>query len=42
MVNGRGGQLGPDLSRIGSARPRAGLLNKLRGTSDVIRPDTSR
>jgi putative heme-binding domain-containing protein len=38
MVDGRGGQLGPDLSRIGSARPRAGMLAKLRGTSDVIRP----
>ena len=38
MVNGRGGQLGPDLSRIGSGRPRAGLLSKLRGTSDTIRP----
>ena len=38
MVNGRGGQLGPDLSRIGSARPRAGLLSKLRGKSDLIRP----
>ena len=37
-MNGRGGQLGPDLSRIGSARPRAGLLAKLRGTSAVIRP----
>jgi cytochrome c oxidase cbb3-type subunit III len=37
-VNGRGGQLGPDLSRIGSARARAGLLSKLRGSSDVIRP----
>ena len=36
-VNGRGGQLGPDLSRIGSARPRVGLLSKLRGASDVIR-----
>jgi putative heme-binding domain-containing protein len=38
VVNGRGGQLGPDLSRIGSARPRAGLLGKLRGKSTVIRP----
>ena len=38
MVNGRGGQLGPDLTRIGSGRSRTGLLNKLRGTSDVIRP----
>jgi len=37
MVNGRGGQLGPDLSRIGSGRPRAGLLAKLRGASDIIR-----
>ncbi len=38
MVNGRGGHLGPDLSRIGSGRPRAGLQSKLRGASDVIRP----
>jgi cytochrome c oxidase cbb3-type subunit III len=38
MVNGRGGQLGPDLSRIGSGRPRAGLLSKLRGSTDFIRP----
>jgi putative heme-binding domain-containing protein len=38
MVNGRGGQLGPDLSLVGSARPRAVLLSKLRGTSDNIRP----
>src|SRR5437867_270845 len=38
MVNGRGGALGPDLSRIGSGRPRAGLLGKLRGTSEMIRP----
>lgn len=38
MVSGRGGQLGPDLSRIGSARPRAGLLSKVRGSTDFIRP----
>jgi cytochrome c oxidase cbb3-type subunit III len=38
MVNARGGQLGPDLSRIGSARPRAGLQSKLRGTATFIRP----
>jgi len=38
MVNGRGGQLGPDLSRIGSARPRAGLMSKVRGSSAFIRP----
>jgi putative heme-binding domain-containing protein len=37
IVNGRGGQLGPDLSRVGAARPRAGLHGKLRGKSDVIR-----
>ena len=38
MVNARGGQLGPDLSRIGAARPRAGLQGKLRGTNTFIRP----
>ena len=38
MVNGRGGQLGPDLSRVGSGRSRAALLNKVRGASDNIRP----
>jgi len=38
MVNGRGGQLGPDLTRIGSGRPRAGLASKLRGAADLIRP----
>src|SRR5437773_4568900 len=38
MVNGRGGQLGPDLSRVGSARPRAGLSSKVRGTNPLIRP----
>src|SRR5439155_17477577 len=37
-INGRGGQLGPDLSRIGSGRPRTGLRSKLRGSSDFIRP----
>src|SRR5262249_6778697 len=37
-INGRGGQLGPDLTRIGSARPRAGLLAKVRGTSPYVRP----
>jgi putative heme-binding domain-containing protein len=37
-VSGRGGQLGPDLSRIGSARPRTGLAAKVRGTSAFIRP----
>ncbi|HMF95961.1 MAG TPA: c-type cytochrome [Vicinamibacterales bacterium] len=38
VVNGRGGQLGPDLSRIGAARPRAGLIGKVRGSNAFIRP----
>jgi putative heme-binding domain-containing protein len=38
MVNGRGGQLGPDLSRVGSGRSRPVLMNKLRGTSNTVRP----
>ncbi len=38
MVNGSGGQLGPDLSRIGSGRPRAALTKKIRAPSDNIRP----
>jgi len=37
MVGGEGGQLGPDLSRVGSGRPRSALAAKIRGTSDVIR-----
>ena len=36
MVGGEGGQLGPDLSRVGSGRPRSALAAKIRGTSDVI------
>jgi cytochrome c oxidase cbb3-type subunit III len=38
MVNGAGGQLGPDLSRIGSGRTRAALTKKIRAPSDNIRP----
>ena len=38
MVNGIGGQLGPDLSRIGSGRTRAALSKKIRAPSDSIRP----
>ena len=39
MVNGRGGQLGPDLSRIGAARPQRVMASKLRApTTDNIRP----
>ena len=30
MINGRGGRLGPDLSRVGSARPRAYLVESIR------------
>ncbi len=37
IVNGAGGQLGPDLSRIGAARSRAALAAKIRGTSPSIR-----
>jgi cytochrome c oxidase cbb3-type subunit 3 len=38
MINGSGGELGPDLSRIGSGRPRAALTKKIRAPSDNIRP----
>ena len=38
MVNGRGGQLGPELSRVGSGRSLPVLRKKLRGTNDDIRP----
>ena len=36
LVDGQGGVLGPDLSRIGSARPRSTLAAKIRGTSGTI------
>jgi cytochrome c oxidase cbb3-type subunit III len=36
MVNGHGGRLGPDLSRIGSARSPAALANKIRNPSRTI------
>jgi putative heme-binding domain-containing protein len=38
MVGDTGGQLGPELTRIGSGRPRAVLLSKVRGTGEGIRP----
>ena len=38
MINGSGGELGPDLSRIGSGRPRAALTKKIRTPSENIRP----
>src|SRR5262249_11250017 len=39
LVNGSGGELGPDLSRIGSGRPRAALTKKIRTPSESVRPD---
>ncbi len=37
MVNGSGGELGPDLSRIGSGRPRTALTKKIRTPSANIK-----
>src|SRR6185436_8743712 len=37
-VNGRGGVLGPDLSRVGAARSRALLMQDIRDASAVIAP----
>jgi putative heme-binding domain-containing protein len=37
-VNGRGGVLGPDLSRIGIGRTRATLVRQIRGSVEDIRP----
>jgi putative heme-binding domain-containing protein len=36
IVNGRGGHLGPDLSRIGSSRSASALTNKIRNPSKNI------
>ncbi len=36
-VNGRGGRLGPDLSRIGAARARAALVRQIRGANEEPR-----
>jgi putative heme-binding domain-containing protein len=36
IVKGSGGILGPDLSRIGSSRPRAALAARIRGTSSAM------
>ena len=38
MVGAQGGQLGPDLSKIGSGRTRTALSKKVRGTADYTRP----
>ena len=37
-VNGRGGHLGPDLSRIGSSRTRAAITREIRNASAAIVP----
>jgi putative heme-binding domain-containing protein len=37
-VNGRGGRLGPDLSRIGISRARAALVRRIRGAVEDHRP----
>ena len=37
-VNGRGGRLGPDLSRIGATRSRDGLAQKVRQASSYLVP----
>src|SRR5262249_15786167 len=36
QVNGRGGRLGPDLSRLGASRSRAVLAHKIRHASSYI------
>src|SRR5215831_519597 len=36
MVNGKGGRIGPDLSRIGLARSRAALMREIRNASEYI------
>jgi putative heme-binding domain-containing protein len=33
-INGNGGRLGPDLSRVGVARARTALVNRIRGASE--------
>jgi putative heme-binding domain-containing protein len=38
VVNGNGGRLGPDLSRIGAARSRVALTREIRTASEYIRP----
>jgi putative heme-binding domain-containing protein len=38
VVNGVGGRLGPDLSRIGAARSRTALTREIRTPSEYIRP----
>jgi cytochrome c oxidase cbb3-type subunit 3 len=37
-LNGRGGRIGPDLSRVGSSRSRAAMLKEIRTASAFIQP----
>jgi putative heme-binding domain-containing protein len=37
-VNGTGGRLGPDLSRIGVARARDAIVKQIRGAAEDVRP----
>jgi putative heme-binding domain-containing protein len=38
MINGKGGRLGPDLSRIGMARSQMALVREIRNTAEYIPP----
>lgn len=38
VVNGTGGRIGPDLSRIGSGRPRDALVARIRRGAETFRP----
>jgi putative heme-binding domain-containing protein len=37
-VNGQGGRLGPDLSRVGASRTRTTIVNQVRGAVEGFRP----
>ncbi len=37
LVNGEGGRLGPDLSRVGASRARASLVRQIRGANEDFR-----
>jgi quinoprotein glucose dehydrogenase len=37
-VNGQGGRIGPDLSRVGASRARSALVNQIRGANEDIPP----
>ncbi len=38
MIYGKGGRLGPNLSRIGAARSRSALIREIRNASEVLTP----